>query len=378
MANKFPLIFDTTDGNKIKELPSGDNLNLQGSSIVNVVDISAFGTIQANTIIVENLTASGSNISAVAITGNYNDLLNKPNIFSGDYNDLANRPVLFSGSYNDLSNKPVIPVNLSQLNNDAGYVTNLTAVVPVANVVGLASVAVTNNYNDLSNRPDVITREEFTDGTLTIDVTNTGNLTGSVFADNGTLLVNHIDAIIPAEVLQGTATIDINSIGVSNFNFLSSGGVNANFATIETVKLSTLTAEDSTIIIDANSGKIYGTHVGTLDGNVNRSNSFSITAGAGITISPNGILNIPNATNVTVSATGTTEINSTETLTLQSSSGKVRIVSNQPSTARGELGDKAGMIAFDSVYIYYCKAEYTDGLAPIWVRQAWGDTTDWS
>ena len=37
---------------------------------------------------------------------NYNDLTNKPEIFSGDYNDLTNKPALFSGSYNDLTNKP--------------------------------------------------------------------------------------------------------------------------------------------------------------------------------------------------------------------------------------------------------------------------------
>ena len=28
MANRFPLILDTADSNKIKELPSGDNLDL--------------------------------------------------------------------------------------------------------------------------------------------------------------------------------------------------------------------------------------------------------------------------------------------------------------------------------------------------------------
>lgn len=28
MANRFPLIIDTADGNRIKELPNGDSLNL--------------------------------------------------------------------------------------------------------------------------------------------------------------------------------------------------------------------------------------------------------------------------------------------------------------------------------------------------------------
>lgn len=42
-------------------------------------------------------------------SGSYTDLTNKPTLFSGDYNDLSNKPALFSGDYNDLSNKPTIP-----------------------------------------------------------------------------------------------------------------------------------------------------------------------------------------------------------------------------------------------------------------------------
>jgi plastocyanin len=37
---------------------------------------------------------------------NYNNLTNKPVLFSGSYNDLTNKPSLFSGSYDDLTSKP--------------------------------------------------------------------------------------------------------------------------------------------------------------------------------------------------------------------------------------------------------------------------------
>ena len=36
MTNRIPLIVDTTDGNKIKELPVGDNLDLTNSNLVGV------------------------------------------------------------------------------------------------------------------------------------------------------------------------------------------------------------------------------------------------------------------------------------------------------------------------------------------------------
>ena len=32
MANRIPLVVDTTDGNKIKEFPVGDNLDLTNSA----------------------------------------------------------------------------------------------------------------------------------------------------------------------------------------------------------------------------------------------------------------------------------------------------------------------------------------------------------
>jgi hypothetical protein len=66
-------------------------------------------------------------LAAIATTGSYSDLTNKPNIFSGSYTDLTNKPTLFSGSYADLTNKPT-----------------------------LATVATSGSYADLSNKPVVI------------------------------------------------------------------------------------------------------------------------------------------------------------------------------------------------------------------------------
>jgi hypothetical protein len=65
-----------------------------------------------------------SDLANVAITGNYEDLNNKPTLFDGEYASLANKPTLFSGSYADLSNKPTIPANVSDLTNDTGFITS--------------------------------------------------------------------------------------------------------------------------------------------------------------------------------------------------------------------------------------------------------------
>lgn len=49
-----------------------------------------------------------SSLAAVASSGSYTDLLNKPSLFSGAYTDLSGKPALFSGAYSDLSGKPVL------------------------------------------------------------------------------------------------------------------------------------------------------------------------------------------------------------------------------------------------------------------------------
>ena len=149
MANRYPLIFDTQDGNKIKELPSGDNLNLQGSSIVNAIDIQASGTLTVNQLNVNTIPS----LATVATSGNYNDLTNKPTIFSGDWDDLQNKPTIFSGDWNDLSNRPIIATKLSQLVNDTNFITNGSAAISLTAIPGLAEVAKTNDYADLDNTP---------------------------------------------------------------------------------------------------------------------------------------------------------------------------------------------------------------------------------
>lgn len=104
MANRIPLIVDTADSNKIKELPNGDSLNLVGSAIVNATSIATTGNLTA-----ASISVGGSPLATIATTGNYDDL--------------NNTPIAFSGSYNDLTNKPYIPLRTDDL-------TNVAAIAP--------------------------------------------------------------------------------------------------------------------------------------------------------------------------------------------------------------------------------------------------------
>ena len=72
MANRIPLVVDTTDGNKIKELPVGDNLDLTNSSLLNATSV------QTQTL----------SIGGTAFTGSYTDLTNTPTI-PADISDLT-------------------------------------------------------------------------------------------------------------------------------------------------------------------------------------------------------------------------------------------------------------------------------------------------
>ena len=60
-------------------------------------------------------------------SGAYAELTGKPSLsevaLTGQYADLLGTPTLFSGSYNDLTNKPTIPTNTNQLTNGAGFIT---------------------------------------------------------------------------------------------------------------------------------------------------------------------------------------------------------------------------------------------------------------
>lgn len=225
MANRFPLVIDTTDGSKIKEIPAGDSLDLRNNSIQDVQNINALGVINAAAI-----TINGRDLEP----GQFKDLADTPDDYSGyaGYllrvkNDLTGLEFFQLGGgdsidINDLTIAgDIIPTQTLNSNigssdlkineihgnffqgsikgNDGSTVFDATTnQIPYAVVVGGPSV-----ISDLENDSGYITADqlkatlpEVLGEDLTIEVNQTGNLQGSVFGEDSSVLVDHINSRI--------------------------------------------------------------------------------------------------------------------------------------------------------------------------------------
>ena len=82
-----------------------------GNSSVNLSVIGqSYITYSGNQISANKIDASNdiTGLSAVATSGEYNDLTNTPILFDGEYTSLTNAPTLFDGDYANLTNKPTL------------------------------------------------------------------------------------------------------------------------------------------------------------------------------------------------------------------------------------------------------------------------------
>ena len=126
--------------------------------------------------------ANKSDLSTVATSGSYKDLLDKPVIPEGaDLSDYYNKGetdnllnskantsdlavVAKSGNYSDLINTPTIPTKTSELINDSGFLTSSSGVITsvswsdITNKPNFSTVATSGSYTDLSNTPTIPTK----------------------------------------------------------------------------------------------------------------------------------------------------------------------------------------------------------------------------
>jgi len=239
MANRYPLIIDVNDSNKIKEIPVGDNLTLQGSSIVQVQDITATGTINAG-----DIRVNGNRLVAQS----FSELDETPSSFvdSEDYFlkvNAAGDGIVYR-SLSDLGNiqldgltlsNDIIPsVNATgRVGTDQAAFARITATNLKGNLLSLNDEVVFNastgklSYAALQGAPSSLS--EFTDDIGFLQSSNLGvafdnlfasgitatlDIIGSVFADDSSILVDGISGIIKGNVEN--ASVDTISIRSQN------------------------------------------------------------------------------------------------------------------------------------------------------------------
>jgi len=220
MAVRYPLVIDTTDNNKIKELPANDSLNLNTNSIVNAVNITASGTLTVANLVVDSNSVSinGNPLGTVALTNSYTDLSNTPSLFDGTYAALTGRPSI-PASTEDLSDvgstqatngqaliydtslgryEPgnIADASIDLTNQDLGELQNVVLTGAVANQIlkynGTAFVNTTVHFSEITNKPTTLAGFGITDAQLA-GAPHDGDIIGSVFGDDSTLLVDGVN-----------------------------------------------------------------------------------------------------------------------------------------------------------------------------------------
>ena len=231
MANRFPLVLDTTDNNKIKEIQTGDNLYLADNSITGVQNITALGTIDA-----ADIKVNGNRLVAQA----FNDLTDTPSTFVGSPNyfvkvkadgtGLEYRPLADLGNIEidtitvDTSIVPSVN-NVGVLGTSAKKFNEVYASTLKGNLAAFDGTIVFNastgkvSYAALQGAPTFLS--EFTDDvgylqTTDLDTTLAGlfddgvpfttDIVGSVFGDDSTLLVDGVNGKIIGDVLNTEVT----------------------------------------------------------------------------------------------------------------------------------------------------------------------------
>ena len=398
MANRFPLIIDTDDGNKFKELPVGDNLNLQGSSIINASSIEVLGNLD-----VQSLTVNEENLSTVAVTGDYNDLDNVPVAFSGNYTDLSNKPsiptqtknltdvsltdptdgqiLVFNSSSGTFEPKDQTDIDLSasSINDLQDVITTGAQELKYLKYQSGAWRPGNINYSEIINKPTnvssfvndagYITPAYFASGPNPVPIDATVEFTGDNVHLGLEAFNNRVDFNANVFVNGGpVGSFDVNTDAV---NLTGNGSLllstNGDFG-LQGIGLFISDPGGGSVIQDATQLNFEGsvdfanatvTNLGDVVLGAVESTSLKTSSIIAPNLSEDVILNV---------ATGDAALRNVSLSKLNISQG------TDPASAIGAPGDTAGEIRVgpdnaSNRYLYYCGADY-DGASAIWYRVA--------
>ena len=143
MANRFPIILDTNDNNRLKELPNGDSLDLANGGVRNAQFIET-----------ASLIIAGANF--VPFSRAYADLTNKPTIPS-DINELTDTQNLLTGTaFSSLTGKPTTLSGYGITDAFNGTYAGLSGTPALTPVV-------TKDFTDLTSTPTTLAGYGITD-----------------------------------------------------------------------------------------------------------------------------------------------------------------------------------------------------------------------
>jgi len=257
MANRFPLVIDTTDGNKLKELPAGDNLDLRESSIVRVQDVDALGTINA-----ADITVNGNRLVAQTFI----NLTDTP----VDYTNSADKFVKVNAAGDGIEFRPfsdignieveeieigtrIVPATAGNVDIGTGslYFNRVTANEFMGDIITSDESRVFNaatgkiTYAALEGQPTALSEFENDVGymlTEDLDSTLAGlfdegstfntDIQGSVFGDDSTMIIDGVASQVVGVVNNTTiTTVDLTSttaISLTTISDLYTGPAAAN------------------------------------------------------------------------------------------------------------------------------------------------------
>ena len=304
MATRYPLVLDTADNNKIKELPNGDNLNLSGNNIVNAVNITASGVISASSLSLDSssFTIGGQTLATVATTGQYNDLSGRPTLFSGSYNDLTDKPILKDTieSLDNVDNGTPNDNDVLQYNSTLGrYVPGSIGSVSLggSNIQDLGNVQVTSvatnqvlkwngalfananiAFSEITSKPTTLAGYGITDAQESlVSGTNIKTVNGGSLLGSGDLTVATSFASLTGKptTLAGYGITDAQATLVSATN-------------IKTINGATLLGSGD-LTVSGSGGDVVDDTTPQLGGNLDvNGNKITSTSGGDIDIEPDG------------------------------------------------------------------------------------------
>lgn len=218
MANRFPLVLDTESGNRIKELPSGDNLNLRECSIIDVQNVNSLGVINA-----ADIRINGERLKAQKFT----DLVDTPTAYAEHENYIVKINSTLDGlefrSIHDFGRleldvlqikDSILPDNdLCDIGTDQSKFARITSRQFKGDLIDENNNVVFNSadghlyYHALQGAPKFLS--EFSDDigflktkSLSNELSNipaaTMDITGNVYSSDSSIIVDSIDSSVIA------------------------------------------------------------------------------------------------------------------------------------------------------------------------------------